>query len=281
MTVMIDETELEQHFEFGKNWQSFLEGISEERLNAAVADISNFLGPGVLKDRSFVDVGCGSGLSSLAAYKLGAARIFSCDIDPINIENVKLLKGRYQIPDSYPWDCEVRSIVSNDDLPHILGGEVVYAWGVLHHTGAMWSALSNASALVEGGGYFYLMLYRDAKFAQFWKFTKKLYVKAPTLIQFVMRNVFAAILISGMLVKLKNPFKSIKNYGKNSRGMSWYTDVTDWIGGYPFEYAEAEEVISFLEPLGFDLVKIEPPIIPKPMGLFGTGSYQYLFRKST
>ena len=123
------------------------------------------------------------------------------------------------------------------------------------------------------------MLYRDAKFAYIWKIIKKYYVNSSAPIKYVMRNTFALIQIIGIMSKGKNPITSIRNYGINSRGMSWYTDSTDWIGGYPFEYCEAEEVINFLKPLGFELTKIYPQISKKSWGIFGTGSYQYLFHK--
>jgi len=161
--------------------------------------------------------------------------------------------------------------------------DVVCSWGVLHHTGAMWAAIANAAGLVRPGGLLYLMLYRDATCAPIWKFIKRFYVASPRPVQFLMRNSFAGIQITGMLLKHKSPAKvrkMIRDYGGDSRGMSWYIDSTDWIGGYPFEYAEAEEVTAFLEAKGFELTKIEPQITPKPFGLRGTGSYQYLFQRA-
>lgn len=275
----MDEKLLNAHFEFGENWKKFLTDIDEEKVASAMRDIENFLGAGVMKDRTFVDIGCGSGLSSLAAYRLGASKICSYDIDPVNIQNTEYLKTLFKVPEDFPWTTKVGSIVNVDDGKGMPKADIIYAWGVLHHTGAMWDAIRNTAELVQPEGYLYLMLYRDAKLAGTWKAIKRTYVKSPGAIKFLMRNIFSAILIAGILAKGKNPVKSIKNYGVKSRGMSWYTDVTDWIGGYPFEYAEAEDIIRFLEPLGFKLAKINPSISPKSLGLFGTGSYQYLFKK--
>ena len=123
------------------------------------------------------------------------------------------------------------------------------------------------------------MLYRDAWSAPFWTLVKRTYTRRGRFTQFVLRNALASVLIAGMLAKGKNPLKSIRNYGKNSRGMSWYVDVTDWVGGYPFEVSSAESVIAFLSARGFALEKIAPPISAKPLGLRGTGSYLYLFRR--
>ncbi|MBV5331253.1 class I SAM-dependent methyltransferase [bacterium] len=273
------ETQLDQHFEFGKNWQRFLVGVSEEKLEAAAFDIKEFLGGDGVAGKSFIDIGCGSGLSSLAAWKLGAKTIYSYDIDPINIQNVEFLKQHFQVPATFPWVAEIRSIVEIQDVSQMDEADIVYSWGVLHHTGDLWHALKNASSLVNRGGVLYLMLYRDARLAYPWKIVKRTYIRSPRWVQFIMRNLFAGIQIAGILAKGKNPKNSIKNYGKRSRGMSWYTDVTDWIGGYPFEYTKAEDVIEFLKPLGFELVRIRPEISKKSWGVFGTGSYQYLFKK--
>lgn len=275
----MDEKLLNAHFEFGENWKKFLADIDDEKVKSAMRDIESFLGAGVMKGRAFVDIGCGSGLSSLAAFRLGASKICSYDIDPVNIRNTEHLKTLFKVPEDFPWICNVASIVNADDRKGIPKADVIYAWGVLHHTGAMWDAIQNTAELVQPDGYLYLMLYRDARLAGVWKRIKRTYVYAPAVIKFAMRNIFSAILIAGILAKGKNPIKSIKNYGIKSRGMSWYTDVTDWIGGYPFEYAEAEDIIEFLEPLGFKLIKINPSISKKSWGLFGTGSYQYLFRR--
>jgi SAM-dependent methyltransferase len=273
-----DKTQLGTHFRFGENWSEFVEQIDVTKLNAAIEDIRSFIG-GALWGKEFLDIGCGSGLSSLAAYNLGAARITSIDIDPLNIRNTNQLKAKFNVPKSYPWTVEVASIVSADDVKHLPHVDVVYSWGVLHHTGAMWEALTNAASLVKPGGLLYLMVYRDAVLAPMWKAIKWTYVRSPGVLKFIVRNAFAGIQIAGMVAKGKNPIRVIRSYGKNTRGMSWYIDSTDWIGGYPFEYAEAEVVVAFVEKSGFKLKKIYPEITPKGFGWRGTGSYQYLFER--
>jgi len=276
--MALDETKLETHFGFGENWSKLIQQIDEKRLKNAIEDIQLFLKNG-LEGRSFLDIGCGSGLSSLAAYNLGAKSITSVDIDPLNIENTNFLKNKFKVADGYPWAVKIASIVSEYDVKSLPMSDVVYSWGVLHHTGAMWQAITNTVSLVNPGGNLYLMLYRDATLAPVWKQIKRFYVKSPGFLKFLIRNVFAGIQLAGIAAKGKNPLKVIKKYGETSRGMSWYIDSTDWIGGYPFEYAEAEEVISFLEKYGFKLKKIYPEITPKALGWRGTGSYQYLFEK--
>ena len=277
---MTDETQLNSHFSFGKNWSKLIGQVDSRKLQAAIVDLRSFLGQ--CEGREFLDIGCGSGLSSLAAYHLGAGKITSIDIDPINIENTKKLKANFDVPDSYPWTVRVGSIVSSEDVKSLPKADVVYSWGVLHHTGAMWQGITNAASLVKGDGMLYLMIYRDAVCAPIWKVIKRTYVESPGFVQYLIRNTFAGVQIAGMLAKHRSPRKVrqvIADYGLTSRGMSWYIDSTDWIGGYPFEYAEAETVIAFLAKAGFKLRKIYPEIGPKPFGWQGTGSYQYLFQK--
>lgn len=267
----------EPHFKFGENWQRLLQHIDEARIAAAVRDIAGFLDCSSLAGKTFLDIGCGSGLSSLAAYRLGAARVVSVDIDPQNVRNVCALKSKFAVPASYEWrvfTCDIVGPQAADLEP----ADIVYSWGVLHHTGRMWRAIDNCVRLVKPGGNLYLMLYRDAWCAGAWRTIKRSYVRGGPAWQWLLRNGFAAVLITGLVLKGRNPRRVMRDYGASSRGMSWYVDVTDWVGGYPFEYASAERVIAHVGARGLKLVKIFPQISAKPLGWRGTGSYQYLFR---
>ena len=61
---------------------------------------------------------------------------------------------------------------------------------------------------------------------------------------------------------------------KKSRGMDFYYDVIDWIGGYPYEYASIEEVDEIMSALGFKKVKLIPANVP-------TGCNEFVFRRNT
>lgn len=272
-----DDRKLEAHFRFGENWRELTKGITESHVRSAIEDITRFSGMTSLAGKTFLDIGCGSGLSSVAAARLGAS-VSSVDIDPLNIENTNRLLTRFA-PAASRWKVWRASILDAQDFKTLPMSDLVYSWGVLHHTGDMWTALANAASLVNKNGHLYLMLYRDARLASVWRAVKRAYTKGPAALQFVLRNGFAAILILGMLAKGKNPMRSIRRYAENSRGMSWYLDIVDWVGGYPFEWAAAPEVVEFLRPRGFELVRLYPPESPREMGWFGTGSYQYLFRR--
>ena len=275
------ETKLESHFEFGKNWEKLVSQLGDESVANAARALAGFLEREDLRGLSFLDVGCGSGLSSLAAFQLGAKSIVSVDIDPQNIANVSRLRAKFSVPVDFSWTAWTASIVNQEDLMKLPKADIVYSWGVLHHTGAMWEGLNNCSSLVAPGGYLYIMLYRDAILAPMWKWIKYFYTISPRVVQSLMRNSFAGVLLLGALLVGKNPLRIIRNYGKKSRGMSWYVDVTDWVGGYPFEYASYREVVGFLEKRGFKLIKISPqPNEDLNLGYRGTGSYEYLLQKS-
>ena len=199
-TLKPDDRSLGSHFEFGRNWERLLPEIDESRVEAAIRDISSFFQKD-LSGLSFLDIGCGSGLSSYAAFRLGARTITSVDIDPRNVANVQRLKQRFKVDPSYHWSCEVRSIVDSLDVAELPQSDIVYAWGVLHHTGAMWDAISNSAALVNPGGYLYLMLYRDAWSAPLWRAIKRRYVRSGAGVKFLLRNAYAAAAIAGLIAK--------------------------------------------------------------------------------
>ena len=55
--------------------------------------------------------------------------------------------------------------------------------------------------------------------------------------------------------------------------MSFYYDVIDWIGGYPYEYASRSQVKKIIEAKGFELVKVTKPPAP-------TGCNEFVFMSS-
>src|SRR5881296_2946108 len=70
-------------FDFGSNWQSFsARRLDASRLVLAVQSLRALLERDTLQGMSFLDVGCGSGLFSIAAGQLGAAKVVGVDINP-------------------------------------------------------------------------------------------------------------------------------------------------------------------------------------------------------
>ena len=246
-----------ERFEFGANWLRFLAVLNDERIEQAKASLKKMLNVESLTGKTFLDVGSGSGLFSLAARMLGA-KVYSFDYDPQSVACTKELKQRYFAEDN-DWVVVKGSVLDKDYLSSLGQYDVVYSWGVLHHTGMMWTALDNIALLVANGGQLFIAIYNTQVGAtRRWTYLKKLYNKTPLLrfpltIYALLRTwtfTFVKDSLKGM------PLYSWKNY-KLSRGMSAWHDVVDWIGGYPFETAKPEEIFNFYRDRGFYLIQMK------------------------
>lgn len=234
-------------FSFGKNWQIFLQSLNEERIRNAQSSISEFLELNDLEGKSFLDIGCGSGLFSYAAFRLKAKRIVSFDLDPFSVECCKYLREKANNPKN--WEIYSGSILDDNFISKLGKFDLVYSWGVLHHTGKMWEAIKNSARLVSENGYYYIAIYHKVEGllgSKFWLKVKKLYNSSPKIGKHILKFMYISIYFAANLVRLKNPLTKIKNYSSH-RGMSWQTDVTDWLGGYPYEFASVEEVFQFMK----------------------------------
>ena len=148
-----------ERFEFGKNWAKFLELLNEQRIAEAEASLRQMLECDDLKGKSFLDIGSGSGLFSLAARRLGA-RVHSFDYDPHSVACTAELRRRY-FPADEAWTVESGSALDAEYLRGLGQFDIVYSWGVLHHTGEMWRALDNAHLPVAPGGRLFIAIYND------------------------------------------------------------------------------------------------------------------------
>lgn len=252
---------LKNSFSFGKNWNKFLEHFSQSRINEAKKSIEQFIPGREIKGRSFIDIGCGSGLFSLAAFEIGAEKITSCDIDNFSVECVKHLKKTVGNPDN--WTV-IKGSVLDDKFIHSLGKyDIVYSWGVLHHTGNMYHAFENVVKLCKKGGYLFIAVYNHSKgksalllgTSKTWLKIKKIYNSSPAWAKYLMELLYLIWFYAGYLASLKNPFTYINNY-QNVRGMDFMTDVRDWLGGYPYEFASIDELINYFGQKGLLTKKI-------------------------
>jgi len=248
-----------KHFSFGKNWQNFLESLNDEKIKNAKKSLVDFLGgEEKIKDKTFVDIGCGSGLFSLAAYKLGAAKVVSVDVDEFSIACVKHLKEKNGNPQN--WEIKQGSALDEDFIKSLGQFDIVYSWGVLHHTGDMYKAFDSVITLIKDEGVFYNAIYGRgtsilAGTPEFWLKVKKVYNSCGKEGKLALNYIYVVYFFIGSIVFLRNPFKTIKDY--RERGMNWYNDVIDWLGGYPYEFAYPDEIINYFGDRGIYCKKLK------------------------
>lgn len=247
----------EARFAFGKNWQAFLAELDEDRIDQAVISLQQSLGLETLDGKRFMDLGCGSGLFSLAAQRLGAD-VISIDYDRFSVACSEELRKRFGSK-SQQWEIKEGSVL-DDVLMQSLGyADIVYSWGVLHHTGAMNKAISIAAERTKPKGLFCLAIYNDQGGAsRRWLQIKKIYNGIPPWFRFFwvlsVAGIYEFKFVLARLVRFRNPLPFRDWHAKRQdRGMSAWHDWVDWIGGLPFEVAKPEEIVVPLRQRGFVL----------------------------
>lgn len=246
-----------ERFEFGKNWTFFLAHLNDQRIEQAVASLREMLRVDTLAGLSFLDIGSGSGLFSLAARKLGA-RVHSFDYDPNSVNCTKELRRRY-FPNDAQWVVESGSILDPSYVRSLGRFDIVYSWGVLHHTGHMWEALENAIIPAGPHSKLFIAIYNDqGTSSRRWTWVKQTYNSLPKPLRFMVVWPSFWVLYWRDVVKdfiRLRPFQTLRQYGKG-RGMTLYRDLIDWVGGYPFEVAKPEEIFNFYRARGFQLIAL-------------------------
>jgi SAM-dependent methyltransferase len=235
-----------QHFAFGKNWQRYLSHINEDRVKSAERSIVEFLGLEDLRGKSFLDIGCGSGLFSYAAFRLGAARVVSFDPDPLSVECCRSFRQKAGAPKH--WEIHQASILDANFTSRMDSFDIVYAWGTLQHTGNMWEALARAAAHVKSGGYLYVAIYNQVDGllgSKFWLKVKRFYNALPRPFSYSTEVLAIPVFLVARSVRATSLVADVKRY-ELKRGMYWRTDITDWLGGLPYECATVEKVFRFI-----------------------------------
>jgi SAM-dependent methyltransferase len=268
----------DSHFAFGKNWADYAKLVRDEQIAKATEGLQR-LAAGSLQGKRVLDIGCGSGLHALAALRLGAAEVVSIDIDTHSVATARALLELHA--PGKPWRVLELSVFDAD--PQALGRfDVVYSWGVLHHTGDMYRALRQAARLVAPNGQFIFALYRLTRLCWFWKIEKRWYARAGARAQAVARSVYVALmrLVWAFVVRFRDPnvgtFASYVRSYSNNRGMDFYHDVHDWMGGWPYESISPQQVERLMSELGMRRVRAFT-LEGMRMGLFGSGCDEYVY----
>ena len=265
-----------ERFEFGSNWAGFLSVLDEDRIAAAQRALQEMLQVDRLDGLRFLDIGSGSGLSSLAARRLGA-RVHSFDYDPQSVACTGELRRRY-FPSDGEWTVERASALDAGYVQALGQFDVVYSWGVLHHTGRMWEALTLAAVPVAPAGKLFVAIYNDTGTqSRRWRTIKRIYNELPRLA----RTPFAiAVTLPGELKTIARttltlrPGEYLRSWTdyRRLRGMNRWHDIVDWVGGYPYEFATPDEIFDFYTARGFTLTKMK-------CGGVGLGCNEFVFQR--
>jgi SAM-dependent methyltransferase len=275
MDKSIDLLDQKSHFAFGENWASYAKLVTQAEIDHAMTHLRT-LARRDLSGKRFLDIGCGSGLHALAALRLGAAEVVAIDIDPDSVATTQRMLQVHAA--GRAWQVEGRSVF---ELDAVWQGQfdVVYSWGVLHHTGDMHGALRRAAALVKPGGVFIFALYRRTSLCSLWSMEKRWYAGAGPRAQAVVRRVFTALYGVAFRLRTRRSFRRHVVEYRQRRGMSFPHDVHDWLGGWPYESISPAQTDSLMRQLDMQPVRMFAHS-GKSIGLFGSGCDEYVYGKA-
>jgi SAM-dependent methyltransferase len=239
-------------FSFGENWENYLTKVSKEDIIGAAKDIEKWLGKDKIENKAVLDIGSGSGIHSLVFFQVGAKSVHSFDLDEQSVEATKSLWNTAGKPEN--WKIMQGSILDRDFVRDLGRYDIVYSWGVLHHTGSMWEAIDCASSLVTPGGWFWIAIYaKPLNYEKILAMKMKYNASSDLGKRFMIYKEIA----KRMYIRFwnfRNPFTW--NQSKE-RGMNVYHDIVDWLGGLPYEAASEDDVLRFVRKRGFILERME------------------------
>jgi SAM-dependent methyltransferase len=240
--------------------------MDEERIDEAMQSLKKLFGEDRLANKSFLDIGSGSGLFSIAAARLGARPVLGLDVDPLSVDTSQQNAAQW-LKDLSWTSFRHRSVLDTQQMNSLGLFDIVYSWGVLHHTGNMKLALQNAGQRVSPGGTLMIAIYNRHWSSSAWKLIKWLYNRVGTIGQKLLIGILLPVIfLAKWLVMFKNPLRM-------QRGMDFMHNIVDWVGGYPYEYASIKEMTAILEKNGFKLIDVFPAKVP-------TGCNEFVCRKN-
>ena len=268
----ISSSEQDIRFGFGNNWKSYASLISAQQVEDASRRLNDLIDIVPINGKSFLDIGCGSGLHSLAALQSGAISLFAIDYDPVSVATSLSVLERF-LPGDARYTVKKGDIL--DQNIHLPSADIVYSWGVLHHTGNLNQAIVNTAQLVNKEGLLVLALYGKTRYCGIWTRIKRWYCLADDRKKKQAEGWYVRLFGWYLLLRGKHLKDHIDNYSKK-RGMDFFHDVKDWLGGYPYESVSPSEIKQLVEPLGFHCVKQN---VHRRSGLFGSGCDEYIFKR--
>lgn len=272
--MAVELTDQKSHFAFGRNWANYAHRVTEADIAESVAGLRRLAG-GDLTGKRFLDIGCGSGMQSLAALRLGAREVVALDVDPDSATTARRLLQLHAA--DRPWTVLEKSVF--DLAANPLGTfDVVHSWGVLHHTGDMYRALRCAAGAIAPGGLFMFALYRHTRLCWVWKLEKRWYAHASPGAQALVRRLYVALFSGVQLIRNRRTLRSVIAGYRQQRGMEFYTDIHDWLGGWPYESTTPDEVDRWMKEIG--LYRVRAFTVGRTTtGLLGSGCDEYVYAR--
>jgi 2-polyprenyl-6-hydroxyphenyl methylase/3-demethylubiquinone-9 3-methyltransferase len=257
---------IRRRFAFGKNWQNYVQhALTPANIQHARHAFQQLYADIELQGKTFLDIGFGQGLALFFAREMGAD-VVGIDNDADNLVSCQHTAAFFQ--NQLPA-MQVASILDVEFVQEQRQNgqfDVVHAWGVLHHTGNMRQALYHTTRLVKQGGYLIVAIYNKHWSSPIWKVIKQSYNHAPNIIQKLLISMFYPVIYCAKWVVTGTDPK------RKERGMDFFYDVVDWVGGYPYEYASVQSIQQFFCQQHFECIRVIPAKVP-------TGCNQFVFRK--
>jgi len=263
-----------KHFAFGKNWDLYSRQINSSHIESSKKDLISLIQLESLEGMRVLDIGSGSGVHSLSLMLLGCKDLIALDYDANYVSTTnRVLSGK-----SFKGNFQV---MQADILKHIPGidghtFDLVYSWGVLHHTGDMMKGIDRSISYVKPGGLIALALYRKTPFCTFWRIEKFIYSKSPEIFQVISQKVYEFFFGLGIKIKTGQTLRDYRLSYFQKRGMDFSRDVHDWLGGYPYESIDPDVLIQYMEQRGFTVLNSN--ISKKQSGILGSGCDEFLFK---
>jgi len=169
------EVESGSRFAFGDNWSKFLAGLSEDRVGRAEQSLRDMLKADDLRASSFSTSGREAAIQSRGAAARGNGSFLRLRPAVGGLHRgveAPVLQG------DPGWIVEQGSVLDEEFMGKLGRFDIVYSWGVLHHTGQMYKAFSMVIPTVAPGGHLFISVYNDQGFAsEYWLMVKRTYNK--------------------------------------------------------------------------------------------------------